>query len=74
MTDIIDLKKELEGFKSQMLEANLSIENLAKQIKDEQDRIRHLKASFAHVIKLINHELVKSFDNNNNLMERLVSK
>ena len=73
MTDIIYLKKELEGFKSQMLEANLSIENLAKQIKDEQDRIRYLKASFAHVIKLINHELVKSFDDNN-LIERLVSK
>jgi len=68
------LKKELESFKSQMQEVNKSIEDLECQFHVEQIKIHSLRASFANMVKLINHELVQSLDNTNNLIEKLARK
>lgn len=69
-----NLKKELESFKSQMQEVNKSIEDLECQFHVEQIKIHSLRASFANMVKLINNELIESFDNANRLIEKLARK
>ena len=66
-----NLKKELESFKSQMQEVNKSIEDLECQFHVEQIKIYSLRASFANMVKLVNHELVQSLDNANSLIKKL---
>ena len=69
-----NLKKELESFKSQMQEVNKSIEDLECQFHVGQIKIHSLRASFANMVKLINNELIESFDNASRLIEKLARK
>ena len=74
MTKQTNLKKELESFKSQMKEVNESLSNFEASLHVEQIKIHTLKTSFANIVKLINHELIKSFDSSRSLIEQLSKK
>ena len=74
MTNPANLKKELESFKSQIREVNKSMKDLECQLRVEHTKIHCLNTSFAHVVKLINHELIESFDNASSLIEELANK
>lgn len=71
MTKPADLKKELDSFKSQMKEVNESLSNFEASLHVEQIKIHTLKDSFANIVKLINHELIKSLDSSKSLIEQL---
>jgi hypothetical protein len=65
MTDKTNLQKQLELFelfKSQMKEVNESLYKFESQFEQEKAKIEKLRHSFAMMIKLINGELINSFD------------
>lgn len=62
MTDEIDLQKQLETFKSQMKEVNDSLHKFESEFKKEKAKIEQLRHSFAMMTKLINRELINSFN------------
>ena len=70
MTDKINLQKQLELFKSQMKEANVSLYKFESQFEQEKDKIEKLRHSFAMMIKLINGELINSFDRIEDFIEK----
>jgi len=59
MTDKINLQKQLELFKSQMKEVNVSLYKFESQFAQEKSKIEKLRHSFAVMVKLMNHELIK---------------
>ncbi len=65
MNDKTTLQNQLELFKSQMKEVNESLYKLESQFEQEKAKIEKLRHSFAMIIKLINHELINSFENAN---------
>ena len=62
MTDKTNLQKQLELFKSQMKEVNESLYKFESQFEQEKAKIEKLRHSFVMMIKLINSELINSFD------------
>ena len=74
MTDPTNLKEELDSFKSKMEEVNKSLEHFEAQFHVEQIKIYNLRSSFTDLVKLINHELIKSFDGSNQLIKKLTDK
>ena len=71
MTKHTDLKKELDYFKAKMQEVNQSLDSIESVLKIEQNNVYNLRHSFADMIKLINGELIQSFDNNTQLLASL---
>ncbi|MBT4921552.1 MAG: hypothetical protein HON23_00890 [Rickettsiales bacterium] len=71
MTKHTDLKKELDYFKAKMQEVNQSLDSIESVLKIEQNNVYNLRHSFADMIKLINGELIQSFDNNTQLLVSL---
>jgi len=65
MNDKTTLQNHLKSFKSQMKEVNESLYKFESEFEKEKAKIEHLRHSFAMMIKLINHELINSFDNSN---------
>ena len=65
MNDKTTLQNRLESFKSQMKEVNESLYKFESEFEKEKAKIEKLRHSFAMMIKLINHELINSFDNSN---------
>ena len=70
MTDKIDLQKQLKTFKSQMKEVNESLYKFESEFEKEKAKIEKLRHSFFVTVKLINGELVNSFDNIKNFLNR----
>ena len=62
MTDKIDLQKQLEIFKYQMKEVNESLYKFESEFEKEKAKIEQLRHSFFVLVKLINSELINSFD------------
>jgi peptidoglycan hydrolase CwlO-like protein len=62
MNDKTTLQNQLESFKSQMKEVNESFYKLSCEFEKEKAKIEHLRHSFFVVVKLINSELINSFD------------
>jgi hypothetical protein len=71
MTKHTDLKKELDYFKSKMKEVNQSLDSIESLLKIEKNKIYNFRHSFANMIKLINGELIQSFENNTQLLASL---
>jgi hypothetical protein len=71
MTKHTDLKKELDYFKAKMQEVNQSLDSIESVLNIEQNNVYNLRHSFADMIKLINGELIQSFDNNTQLLASL---
>ena len=65
MADKTNLQKQLELFKSQMKEMNESLYKFESQFEQEKAKIEKLRHSFAVMTKIINSELINSFDNAN---------
>ena len=65
MTDKRNIQDQLELFKSQMKGVNESLYKFESQFEQEKAKIEKLRHSFAMIIKLINHELINSFENAN---------
>ena len=65
MNDKTTLQNHLESFNSQMKEVNESLYKFESEFEQEKARIEKLRHSFVMMIKLINHELINSFDNSN---------
>lgn len=70
MTKEIDLKKELDAFKNEMKEIQQSFSSVESLFINEQEKLENLQHSFTNMIKLINHELIKSFDESNRIIEQ----
>jgi hypothetical protein len=70
MTDKTNLQKQLELFKSQMKEVNESLYKFESQFEQEKAKIEKLRHSFVMVVKLINHELIKSFNDLKSFIEK----
>ena len=62
MTDKTNLQKHLELFKSQMKEVNESLYKFESQFEQEKSKVEKLRHSFFVVVKLINSNLINSFD------------
>ena len=62
MNDKTTLQNHLESFKSQMKEVNKSLHKLSCEFEKEKAKIEKLRHSFFVVVKLINSELINSFD------------
>ena len=62
MTDKTNLQKQLELFKSQMKEVNESLYKFESQFEQEKSKVEKLRHSFFVVVKLINSNLINSFD------------
>jgi peptidoglycan hydrolase CwlO-like protein len=62
MNDKTTLQNHLESFKSQMKEVNESLYKFESEFEKEKAKIEHLRHSFFVVVKLINSELINSFD------------
>ena len=62
MTDQTNLQKQLELFKSQMKEVNESLYKFESQFEQEKSKVEKLRHSFFVVVKLINSNLINSFD------------
>ena len=62
MNDKTTLQNHLELFKPQMKEVNESLYQFESQFEQEKDKIEKLRYSFAMMMKLINHDLINSFD------------
>ena len=69
MSDKTNLQKQLELFKSQMKEINESLYEFESQFEQEKAKIEKLRHSFAMMIKLVNHELINSFKNTNEVIK-----
>jgi peptidoglycan hydrolase CwlO-like protein len=63
MNDQTTLQNHLESFKSQMKEVNESLYKFESEFKKEKAKIEQLRHSFFVVVKLINSELLDSFQN-----------
>ena len=70
MTDKTNLQKQLELFKSQMKEVNESLYKFESQFEQEKAKIKKLRHSFAMMAKLINGELINSFDRIEDFLEK----
>lgn len=70
MTNANNLEQQLENFKNQMSEVNQSLTDYERKFKEEQEKVKILRESFCVVIKLINHELLNSLDNSNEILKR----
>ena len=70
MTDKTNLQKQLELFKSQMKEVNESLYKFESQFEQEKAKIEKLRHSFYVMVKLINHELINSFDRIEDFLEK----
>ena len=62
MNDKTTLQNHLESFKSQMKEINESLYKFESEFEKEKAKIERLRHSFFVVVKLINSELINSFD------------
>jgi hypothetical protein len=62
MNDKTTLQNHLELFKPQMKEVNESLYQFESQFEQEKAKIEKLRYSFAMMMKLINHDLINSFD------------
>tara|TARA_Y100000389_G_C17340406_1_gene452997 strand:- start:764 stop:997 length:234 start_codon:yes stop_codon:yes gene_type:complete len=62
MSDKTTLKNHLASFKSQMKEVNESLYKFESQFEQEKAKIEKLRHSFFVIVKLINSELINSFD------------
>jgi len=62
MTGKTNLQKQLELFKSQMKEVNESLYKFESQFEQEKYKVEKLRHSFFVVVKLINSNLINSFD------------
>jgi peptidoglycan hydrolase CwlO-like protein len=62
MTNKTNLQEQLELFKSQMIEVNESLYKFKSQFEQEKAKIEELRHSFFVTVKLINSELINSFD------------
>jgi len=62
MTGKTNLQKQLELFKSQMKEVNESLYKFESQFEQEKSKVEKLRHSFFVVVKLINSNLINSFD------------
>ena len=62
MNDKTTLQNHLESFKSQMKEVNESLYKFESEFEKERVKIEQLRHSFFVVVKLINSELINSFD------------
>lgn len=62
MNDKTTLQNHLESFKSHMKEVNESLYKFESEFEKERVKIEQLRHSFAMMIKLINSELINSFD------------
>ena len=62
MNDQTTLQNQLESFKSQMKEVNESLYKFESEFEKERVKIEQLRHSFFVVVKLINSELINSFD------------
>jgi len=62
MNDKTTLQNHLESFKSQMKEVNESLYKIESEFEKEKAKIEQLRHSFFVVVKLINSELINSFD------------
>jgi peptidoglycan hydrolase CwlO-like protein len=62
MNDKTTLQNHLESFKSQMKEVNESLYKFESEFEKEKAKIEKLRHSFFVIVKLINSELVNSFD------------
>jgi len=71
MNDKTTLQNHLESFKSQMKEVNESLYKFESEFKKEKAKIEQLRHSFYIVVKLINHELIKSMDDANFVLSKL---
>jgi peptidoglycan hydrolase CwlO-like protein len=71
MNDKTTLQNHLESFKSQMKEVNESLYKFESEFKKEKAKIEQLRHSFYIVVKLINHELIKSMDDANFILSKL---
>ena len=71
MNDKTTLQNHLESFKSQMKEVNESLYKFESELKKEKAKIEQLRHSFYIVVKLINHELIKSMDDANFILSKL---
>ncbi len=63
MNDKTTLQNHLESFKSQMTEVNESLYKIESKFEKEKAKIEQLRHSFFVVVKLINSELLDSFQN-----------
>ena len=71
MNDKTTLQNHIESFKSQMKEVNESLYKFESEFKKEKAKIEQLRHSFYIVVKLINHELIKSMDDANFILSKL---
>ena len=71
MNDKTTLQNHLESFKSQMKEVNDSLYKFESEFEKEKAKIENLRHSFGMMIKLINHELIKSIDDANFILSKL---
>ena len=62
MNDKTTLQNHLELFKPQMKEVNESLYQFESQFEQEKAKIEKLRYSFAMMMKLINHDIINSFD------------
>ena len=62
MNDKTTLQNHLKSFKSQMKEVNESLYKFESEFEKERVKIEQLRHSFFVVVKLINSELINSFD------------
>ena len=62
MTGKTNLQKQLELFKSKMKEVNESLYKFESQFEQEKSKVDKLRHSFFVVVKLINSNLINSFD------------
>jgi DNA-binding protein YbaB len=69
MTNANNLEQQLKNFKNQMPEVNQSLTDYERKFKEEQEKVKILRESFYTVVKLINHELLNSLDNSNEIFK-----
>ena len=70
MNDKTTLQNHLESFKSQMKEVNESLYKFESEFEKEKAKIEKLRHSFFVVVKLINSELIDSFDRIEDFLEK----
>ena len=65
-----DFQKQLKLFKSQMKEVNESLCGFESQFEQEKAKIEKLRHSFCMITKLINHELLSSINDTNEILKK----
>jgi predicted nucleic acid-binding Zn-ribbon protein len=69
-----NLKKELDAFKAEMQQVNNSFANFEAKFAIEKKKLSKLRQSFAHIVKLINHELVQALEHSSRVAKELLGK